>query len=167
MIGLMLNFKLSIDVTYPCYFWSPFNVDNWKGNGQNVEIREKWNEKKEQEVRKKLKCNRAQPKTEWRLPWTWSSLHCAFWWGNSTNLWINIHLIFHVSDVLSMYYTKNPTGWLSEPFRFITLPVEVSHWRHPSPQILTQTDPHTHTHTTQWHIISAFLIPKGPRDLHF
>ena len=41
MIGLMQNFKLSIDVTYPCYFWSPFNVDNWKGNGQNVEIREK------------------------------------------------------------------------------------------------------------------------------
>jgi len=47
-----------------------FNVDNWKGNGENVEIREKGNEKKEQEVREKLKCNRAQPKTEWRLPWT-------------------------------------------------------------------------------------------------
>lgn len=124
-------------------------------------------EKKEQGVRKKLKCSRAQPKTGWRLPWTWSSFHCVFWWGNSTNLWINIHLIFHVSDVLSTYYTKNPTGWLSEPFRFITIPVEMSHWRHPSPQILAQTDPHTHTYTTQWHIISAFLIPKGPRDLHF
>ena len=41
MIALMQNFKLSIDVIYPCYFWSPFNMDNWKENGQNVEIRDK------------------------------------------------------------------------------------------------------------------------------
>lgn len=54
MRGLMQSFKLSIDVTYPCYFWSSFNVDNWKGNGQNVETRDKRKERARSEKEVKV-----------------------------------------------------------------------------------------------------------------
>lgn len=37
IIGLMENYKLSVDVIYPCYFWPSFNMDNWKENGQKGE----------------------------------------------------------------------------------------------------------------------------------
>lgn len=35
--GSMENYRLSIDVIYPCYFWSPINMGNWKQNEQKFE----------------------------------------------------------------------------------------------------------------------------------
>lgn len=32
IIGSIENYKLSMNVTYPCYFQLPFSMDNWKEN---------------------------------------------------------------------------------------------------------------------------------------
>lgn len=90
VIGSIENYKLSMNVTYICYFQLPFHMDNWKENGKRkkkIVINEK-QEKRELKDRSYTTMWLLQTLSAGCPGFEADSTDCVSWGGNSFSLQI-------------------------------------------------------------------------------